>query len=259
MVGIKPGRPDAGFQVIARHPGKIRCVQDVGSAAGNDHLLVAVAGQRFLRDDETGAHIGQVAAQRLRRQDARAAADRTGQHQQAIEDRPHLAGQRERTQGSGMTTGTRAHQDQAVDAGADGLPGVPQRGDVVQHDAAIGMYLLHHLVWRMQRGDHDRHPVAHAGGQVFLQALVRLVHDQVHRIRRDGDPGVRQAIVGQGAFDLGQPAIELLLRARIERREGADHARAALGDHQRRPGHQEHRRADHRQAQPGRQSGARMQ
>jgi hypothetical protein len=67
----------------------------------------------------------------------------------------------------------------------------------------------------------------------------------------NGPPAVGMGLVpgGQGLGDLGQPVVQLLGRAGVERRHGADDAGLALLDHQLGVADDEQRRADDGQRQ----------
>ena len=145
-----------------------------------------------------------------------------------------------------MAARTGAHQDQAVDAGLQRALGVRHVGHVVEHQAAVAVRRDDHVVRGAQRGDLDRHLVLLAHVDVVLQAVVGAVHDLVHREGRDLLLRMLRLVVGQLAGDALQPLLEHLLRARVQRREGADDSRLALLDDEVRIGHDEQRRADHR-------------
>ena len=50
-----------------------------------------------------------------------------------------------------------ADQNQPIHPGLDGFFGVPDRGHVMKHQAAISVHLLDHSVGRMQAGNDQRH------------------------------------------------------------------------------------------------------
>jgi hypothetical protein len=86
--------------------------------------------------------------------------------------------------------------------------------------------------------------VLHADLDVVREAVVRLVHDLVDGDRADlrlsgWRPGNRPA-----RLQVGQPGVEQLGRAGVQRREGADDAGLALRRDQRRAAGDEHRRGD---------------
>ena len=80
-----------------------------------------------------------------------------------------------------MAAGAGTDQDQPVDAGLQGALGVGDVGHVVEHQAAVALGRLHHVVGCAQRGDLDRHVVLLAEVDVVLQAVVGAVHDLVDR------------------------------------------------------------------------------
>ena len=100
---------------------------------------------------------------------------------------------------------------------------------------------------RAQRGDDDRNLVLHAGLHVLHQPVVGGVADLVDRVGRDLLLRVQRLVFAEFVLDPVQPFAELLDRARVQRRERADDAGLALGDHELGPGDDEQRRSDHRQ------------
>jgi hypothetical protein len=86
--------------------------------------------------------------------------------------------------------------------------------------------------------------VPHAHLDVVRQAVVRLVHDLVHRDRPDSLAGIGGLVIGQLPLQVGQPHVQLLGRACVQGREGADDAGLALRSHQRGAAGDEHRRSD---------------
>ena len=150
-----------------------------------------------------------------------------------------------------MAAGAGRDRDQAVGAFLDRLAGEAVVDDVVEGDAAPGVDRVVHLDERAQRGDHDRHPPFGAGRHVLLQPIVGAMDDLVDR--EGGRRPVRIVPVPRCQFlgDAVQPFVQLRLRTGVEGREGADDPRLALGDHQIGVGHDEERRADHRQAKAG--------
>jgi hypothetical protein len=145
------------------------------------------------------------------------------------------------------------HRDQPVGALLDGLFRELVVDHVVQRDAAIGVHRLVHLDPRAERGDDDGHAPLDHDLEVALEARVRAVHDLVDAVGRGGAVGVGLVVAVELLGDAGEPAVELvrlaLGLARVERGEGAGDAGLALGEHQIRGLHDEHRRADRGQAQ----------
>ncbi len=130
--------------------------------------------------------------------------------------------------------------------------------DVVKDHAAIGMRGLDDLDRRPQRGDDDRNLVLDAGFHVLHQPVVGSVADLVDRVGRDLLLRMQRLVLAELVLDPGQPFVELLDRAGVQRRERADDAGLALGDHELGSGHDEQRRADHRQFERiGKRSGQR--
>ena len=192
------------------------------------------------------ADIGEVRADRLCRQNLRACRDRTRQRQRPIEEFADLADQRKRRQHAGMSARARAHRDQAIRPLLQRLVREHHVDDVVQHDAAVGMDRVIDVRPCAQRRDHDRYFMFHAQREVFLDPVVRLVDDQVHRIGRDLGRRIGLARRRQLFVQLRQPFVQLLDRPRIQRRERPDHARLALGQHKVWPRDDEQGRPDHR-------------
>jgi hypothetical protein len=119
--------------------------------------------------------------------------------------------------------------------------------DVVKHHAAIGMRGLDDLQRRPQRGDDDGNPVLHAGFHVLHQPVVGGVADLVDGVGCDLLVRMQRLVLAEFVLDAGQPFIELFDRARVQRRERADDASLALGDHQFGSGYDEQWRSEHRQ------------
>lgn len=142
-----------------------------------------------------------------------------------------------------MATGTGGYGDQAIDSGLCGLLGMAASGDVMEYQATVAMYGIHHLLDCPEAGDDDWYLVLDADFQIRLQPWVAVVHDQVHGIGR----GILQG--GQARFDLLQPGLETAAFALVECREATDHAVATAGQDQFWIGDQEHRSRHHGQAQ----------
>ena len=49
----------------------------------------------------------------------------------------------------------------------------------MEHQAAIAVHGIDHFLDRAQAGDDDRHAMFDADGQIRLQPLVAVVHDQI--------------------------------------------------------------------------------
>ena len=131
-----------------------------------------------------------------------------------------------------MATRARRQQDQPVHPRFGRLCRVAGTGDVVKHNAAIGVHRVHHMVVRAEGGDDQRHTAPHHHLQIILQPRVRRRDDEV-----DAIGGI---IRPQRGLDLVDPCLKAFRRALVERREGADRAGLARGDHQRRVGNEQH-------------------
>ena len=122
--------------------------------------------------------------------------------------------------------------------------------DVVKHESAIAVHGVDDLAGGPQARDDDRHLVPHTHLHVCHQARIALMHDLIHSERRDRLVGVRVLMGSQCILDVLYPAVEGLLRTRIERRECTDNAGLALFNDETRMRHDVHRRADQWQTQP---------
>jgi hypothetical protein len=107
------------------------------------------------------------------------------------------------------------------------LLGMCDVGDIVQHDAAVRVDGVVHVLPRAERGDDEGHLVLDAHLEVGHETLVAPVHDLVDRERCRRPVGVCGTVLGEIGLDLGEPLVEQLLGPRVERREGADDARLA--------------------------------
>ena len=226
------------------HAGEQVRIDDVRGAACDDALLIGRSCVRFLGRDEGRADIGEVGTHRLRRQDRAAIGDRARQGEGAIEPLPDFLDQSEGRQPPGVPPGAGGDRDQTVRALFDRLVGEAIVDDVVQGDSAPSVDRLIELLARAERGNDDRHLPFGAGRQIGLEPIVGAVDDLI-----DGEGSGRRIRIGavmrrQFLGDPVQPFVELALRPGVERREGADDARLALGDHQIGAGDDEERRTD---------------
>ncbi|ERO63289.1 hypothetical protein P308_29695 [Pseudomonas piscis] len=197
----------------------------------------------FAGGDETGAEVGEVGAQHLGGENLMPVVQAAGQQQGLVEELADLGDQRERAPGPGMATGSRSDGDQPIDPGLGGFFRMAASGHVMEYQAAVAVYGIHHFLDRPQAGDDDRYLVLDADLQIGLQSGVAVVHDQVHGIGR------RILQVGQARFDLLQPGLEPTAFTLVERRKAADHAVATAGQDQFWIGDQEHRCCHDGQAQ----------
>ena len=148
-----------------------------------------------------------------------------------------------------MAAGAGRDEDQPIRALLDRLVGEAIVDHVVQRDAAPAMHGVVELGPCAEGRDHDRRLPLGAGRHVMLQARIGAMDDLVDREGRRRR--VRMIAVPGGQFlgDLVEPFVEPGVRPGVERREGADDPRLALGDDQ--VGHRddEQRRSDDGKAQ----------
>ena len=71
IVGVEAGGLDRRPQHVGLQSRERRGQQDIVGAACDQHLLVADIGHALARGDEFGAHVGEIAAERLRGAQAR--------------------------------------------------------------------------------------------------------------------------------------------------------------------------------------------
>ena len=206
---------------------------DEGDALGRADIYIA-----FRRPDGSWGK-----PEHLGGEDLVAVVEAAGEQQGLVEELADLGDQGERAPGPGMPAGAGGHCDQPVDPGLSGLFRMAAGGHVVEHQAAIAVHRIDHFAHRPQAGDDDGHAVLHAQRKVRLQARVAVVDDEVHRVGR------RLRGVGQAGLDLFQPGLEAAALALVQRREAADDAAVAAGQHQLRVGHQKHGRRHQGQAQ----------
>ncbi len=218
-------------------------MDDIGGVRLHDHLLVVFAGGAFGGGDEARAQVGEVGAEQLRGKNFVAVVEAAGEQQGLVEELPNLGDEGERAPGPCMAASAGGHRDQPVDAGFGGLLGVAAGGHVMEHQPAIAVHGVDHVLHRAEAGDHDGHLFLDADRQIRLQARVGWVDDQV-----DGE-GRRLLQLRKARFDLLQPGAKAVAVTLVERGEAADDSIAAAGEHQRRVGNQEHRRGHQRQAQ----------
>ena len=258
MIGIETRRDDRGPQVIAVNPGEQIAVDDVRSGIFGDRLLVAGHGIGLRGGDPGAAHIGEIGAQRLGRQDRTAAGDRPGQRHRPGKPGADFLHQCERRLHPGMAASPRSHRNQAIGALVDRLARIAIVDDVMQHQPAPAVYRCIDLGLRAQRGDDHGHLVLFAQRKILLQPVVGAMDNQIDCERRGRRLGMQAIMRGQFLGDAVQPFVELGRGPRVQGRETADNARLALGNDQFRSRDDKHRRADHRQAkrvEQGRQDG----
>ena len=165
--------------------------QHVVELAGHEHLLVGGRRHALGRGDEPGAHVGEVAAEDLRREAAPARPRRRRRARRGRRTSERTArGEREPVGPAGLPAGTGREQHEPVGAGLDGPPGVVDRRDVGEHEAPRVV----------QRGD-DRRRRADARDDdldaVGADALdvggrVGVAHDDVRAVRRVRGPRGRR-------------------------------------------------------------------
>ena len=141
-----------------------------------------------------------------------------------------------------VPTGAGGDEDQAVDTGLRGLAGEGGVDDVVEDETTVGVDRVDDLLGRAEAGDDDRDLVLDDLLEVGLDARVGPVHDEVHAVRSRLAAGAVRLC--ESLIDLGQPPVEVLCRAQVERGEGADDTGAAGADDEVHAGAEEHRRGD---------------
>src|SRR5262245_42467310 len=126
-----------------------------------------------------------------------------------------------------MPTGSGANQDQAVDTSFQRAASVTNGCDVVQDETTVTMHALYDFRGSAQAGNDDRHAEAHTGFDIRVQPIAVCTNDQVDAMRRH----VRLVLLAglsQGVVNARKPYGKLLLRSRVEGREGADDPTDAL-------------------------------
>jgi hypothetical protein len=110
----------------------------------HQHLPVRVLREALAGGDEPGAHIGEIAAQRLGGSDGMAVGHSARYHHDALPELADRAHEGERIGPTGLAARAGRQQHEAVGSGSHGLLRVPHRGDVGQHQAARVLQRLHH-------------------------------------------------------------------------------------------------------------------
>ena len=193
------------------------------------------------RGDEGRADIGQIRPQELQRSNLPAFGDTAGHRDDAVEELADLRHEREGVEPSGVPARPRRQQHQAVRASRSGLLRMTQARHVREDQATVVMYRSNDRIRSADAGDHQRRTMAHNPFQIFGEALVGFMHDQV------GRPGRAVARTGRG--DLRQPVVQRQGRPGVERRKPCSDPGPAGGNDQLGPRNQEHRRADDRHSQ----------
>ena len=231
VVGIEAGGLDRRPQHVGLQSRKGRGQQDVVGAAGDQHLLVRCIGHALAGRDELGAHVGEVAAERLCGAQRVAVGDAARQHQRSIEERPHRAHEHEGIEPAGLAARACRQQHQPVGAGSHRTFGMADRGDIGENQRAGIVQRRKHRRRRSDRGDDHLGLVPQQHLQILLQPRVGAMHDQVGADRRGGFAACIRMLL-QSALDLAEPFIELFGAAAIHRRKRADHAVAACSYHE---------------------------
>ena len=84
----------------------------------------------------------------------------------------NLIDQCDRIEGAGMTTGAAGNQNESVNTCVNCFAGVTRIGDIMQDEAAVGMYALDHRVWCMQRGNENRYFVLGTDFKIAFPARI---------------------------------------------------------------------------------------
>ena len=245
IIRIKSGGLDRRPQHVGLQARKRRRQKNVVGAAGDQQRLVPGIRHALARSDEFRAHIGEVAAERLRGTQRVAVGDAARQHQRPVEKRPHRAHEHEGIEPAGLAARAGRQQHESVRARGNGALGMADRGDVGKHQRTGIMQRPDHRRRRSDRGDHHFGPVPQQYLQILRQPRIGAMHDQVGADRR-GPFAACLGMLLQSALDLAEPLVELLWTTAIHRRERPDHPVAACSYHEFDTRHEKHRRRDQR-------------
>ena len=184
IIRVKAGGLDRRAQHVGLQARERRGQQDVVGAAGDQQLLVSDIRHAFVGSDEFCAHIGEIAAELLRRAQGVAVADAARQHQWPIKEGPHGAHKHEGIEPAGLAACAGRQQHQPVGARGNRTLGMADRGDIGKHQRAGLMQRSDHWRRRSDRGDHHLRPVPQQHRQILLQPRIGAMHDQIHTDRR---------------------------------------------------------------------------
>lgn len=121
--------------------------------------------------------------------------------------------------------------------------------DVVDAVAAIGVDGVIDFVAGAEAADDEWYFVFDDQFEVFFEAVVGFVDDEVDGEGGGGALGVGGVVCGEAFLDFGEPFVELFEWAGVEGWHGADDAGGALRHHQIGHGDDEEGRGDDGQAQ----------
>ena len=184
VVGIETGGDNRGPQHVGLQAGEGGGQQDIVGAARDQHRLVPGVGHALGGGDELGAHVGEIAAERLRGAQRVAVADAAGQHDRPVEERAHRADEHEGVEPAGLAAGASRQQHQPVGACCHRALGVADAGDIGEDKRAGVMQRRQHRRRRTDRGDDEFGPVPQQHLQIGIQPRIGAVHDQVRADRR---------------------------------------------------------------------------
>ena len=229
VVGIEAGGLDRGPQHVGLQSRKRRGQQNVVGAAGDEHLLVARIRHALAGRDELGAHVGEVAAERL-----------GGAQRVAVGDPPAST--------RGPSKNARTARTNTKGLSQPVWPPAP----AVSSTSPSAPAATARSAWRIEatsaktsapascngsstgagdpRGNDHLGPVPQQHLQILLQPRVGAMHDQVGADRCRGFAACIGMLL-QPAFDLRQPFVELFGAAAVHRWKRTDHPVAACGYH----------------------------
>ncbi len=143
-------------------------IDDIGSAAVDDRLLVPCCRMGFFSGDEGRADIGEIGAHRLRCEYRASTSDGTGQDERPFEPGADFLHQCEGRLRSGMTASARSNRDQAISAFLDGLAGETIVDHVMKNETAPPMDGGIDLRAGAKGGDYERNLVPFQDREILL-------------------------------------------------------------------------------------------
>ncbi len=212
-------------------------VDNVVSGIFDQRFLVGSVSIGFFRGDEAGADIGKVGTQRQRGGNGETITNSARQQDCAIKPFFYFAHERERRKRPGMTTGTGAHQDEAINTLFRRFFGMLHIDDVMEDKPAIRMRRFNNLCRWAQRGDDNRHLVLHTDLHIVHQPVVGCMADLVDSERSYFLVRVGSLIFGKLGFNPDNPLLKHRLGAGVQRWKRPDNPGFALCNDKLRAGH----------------------